>query len=55
VASSAEEAARELLGDRRGEHRLPPQRQPAWVRALAVALALVVLAAFAATIVTPFF
>ena len=55
VASSAEEAAREMLGDRRGEHRLPPQRYPAWVRALAVALAVVVLAAFAATVVTPFF
>jgi len=55
VASSAEEAAREMLGDRRGEHRLPPQRHPAWVRALAVTLAVVVLAAFAATIVTPFF
>jgi hypothetical protein len=55
VASSAEEAARELLGDRRGEHRLPPERHPPWVRALAVALAVVVLAAFASTIVTPFF
>jgi hypothetical protein len=54
VASSAEEAAREILGDRRGEHRLPPQRYPAWVRALAVALAVVVLAAFAATVVMPF-
>ncbi len=35
VAASGEEAAREILGDRREEEQepLPPHRHPAWVRA----------------------
>src|SRR3954471_22559209 len=55
VAASGEEAAREILGDRRGERRLPPMRQPPWVRALAMTLAIVVLTVFAASIAVPFF
>jgi hypothetical protein len=55
VASSGADAAREILGDRRGERRLAPQRQPAWVRALAMTLAVVVLAVFAASVAVPLF
>ena len=55
VAASGVEAAREILGDRRGEQRLPPPRHPAWVRALAVTLAIVVVTVFAAGIAVPFF
>ena len=53
VAASAEEAAREILGDRREEHHLPPQRYPTWVRAMAVTLAVLVLAAFAGSVLLP--
>jgi Putative prokaryotic signal transducing protein len=53
VAASADEAAREILGDRREEHHLPPQRYPTWVRALAVTLSVVVLAAFAGSVLLP--
>jgi hypothetical protein len=56
VAASAEGAAREILGDRRGddEHDLPPARHPAWVRAAAVTMSVVALAAFASTVLLPF-
>ncbi|HET6551343.1 MAG TPA: hypothetical protein VFG79_22945 [Solirubrobacter sp.] len=53
VPSSGAEPAREMLGDPRAPRRLPPQRHPAWVRALAVALAVVALAAFAGGIAVP--
>ena len=55
VAASGLDAARELLGDRRNGRRMPPQRHPAWVRALAVTLSLIVLVAFAAGVAVPFF
>src|SRR4051812_263358 len=55
VAASGVEPARELLGDRSGGRRLPPQRRPAWVRALAMTLAIVVLVAFAGSIAVPLF
>ncbi len=54
VTASAQDAARELLGDRTDESRLPPQRHPAWVRALAVALSVCALAAFASSVLLPF-
>jgi hypothetical protein len=41
VASSGEEAAREILTDRREGRRLPRAPRPLWVRALALTLALV--------------
>jgi hypothetical protein len=47
VPSSGAEAAREILGDRRGPSRLPPQRSPAWVRALAVVLLVFIAASIA--------
>jgi hypothetical protein len=55
VAASGVEPAHELLGDRSGGRRLPPQRRPVWVRALAMTLAIVVFAAFAGSIVVPLF
>jgi len=55
VPLSAEEAARDILGDHSGGRRIPPQRQPAWVRALAMSLAVLVFAVFAASIAVPFF
>ena len=55
VAASGLDAAHELLGDRRNGRRMPPQRHPAWVRALAVTLSLIVLVAFAAGVAVPFF
>src|SRR5690349_6011890 len=55
VAASGAEAAREILGDRREERRLPPPRYPAWVRALAMTLTIVVVTVFAAAIAFPFF
>jgi hypothetical protein len=54
VASSGVDAAREILGDRRGDRRLPPPRHAPWVRALAMTLAIVVITAFAAAIAVPF-
>jgi hypothetical protein len=54
VAASGEEAAREILGDRTEEPRLPPQRQPPWIRAMAVTLSVFVLAAFAGSVLLPF-
>jgi hypothetical protein len=54
VAASAEEAAREILGDRTEEHRLPPHKHPAWVRALAVTMSVLALAAFAGSVLLPF-
>ena len=53
VASSGADAAREILGDRRGERRLAPPRQPAWVRALAMTLAILVFTVFIAVIAVP--
>jgi hypothetical protein len=47
VAASGLEAARELLGDPGEGRRLPPQPHPAWMRALAVTLTLIVLIAVA--------
>jgi hypothetical protein len=53
VAASGVEPARELLGDRSGGRRIPAQRRPAWVRALALGLAIVVLVAFAGSVAVP--
>jgi Putative prokaryotic signal transducing protein len=55
VAASGFEPARELLGDRSGGRRLPAQRRPTWVRALAMTLAIVVLVAFAGSVAVPLF
>jgi hypothetical protein len=55
VPASGFEPARELLGDRSGGRRIPAQRRPAWVRALAMTLAIVVLAAFAGSVAIPLF
>src|SRR3954469_10368468 len=55
VASSGYEAARELLGDRSGGRRIPAEARPAWVRAVAMTLAIVVFTVFAAGIAVPFF
>ena len=55
VAASGVEPARELLGDRSGGRRIPAPRRPAWVRALAMTLAIVVLVAFAGSIAVPLF
>jgi hypothetical protein len=55
VPSSGLDAAREILGDPKAPRRLPEQRHPAWMRALAVTLAVCVLAAFAAGVALPFF
>ena len=52
VPSSGEEAAREMLGDPR---RLPAEPHAPWIRALAVTLAVLAMAMFAAGIVVPFF
>jgi hypothetical protein len=55
VRLSGAEAARELLSDPYGAPRMAPQRHPAWIRALAVTLAVSVLVAFAGSIAVPFF
>ena len=55
VASSGADAAREILGDRRGERRLPAPQHAPWVRALAMTLAIVVFTVFTAAIAVPFF
>ena len=55
VPSSGLGAAREILGEPRDVQRLPEQRHPAWMRALAVTLALTVFVAFVATVAMPFF
>ncbi len=55
VPSSGEEAAREMLGDPRGPRRLPAEPHAPWIRALAVTLAVLAMAMFAAGIVVPFF
>lgn len=54
VAASGEQIARELLGDRTDEQRLPPQPHPKWIRAMAVTLSLCVLAGFAGSVLLPF-
>jgi hypothetical protein len=54
VPASGQDAARELLGDRTEPSRLPPQRHPTWVRALAVTLSVFTLAAFAGSVLLPF-
>ncbi len=55
VAASAEETAREILGDRRDdEPQLAPHRHPTWIRALAVTLSVLTLAAFASSVLLPF-
>jgi hypothetical protein len=53
VPLSGAEAARELLPQ--GAPRMLHSRHPAWMRALAMTLAVAVLVAFAASIVVPFF
>jgi hypothetical protein len=55
VPSSGSEAALEILGDRSGGRRMVAEPRPAWVRALAVTLTLVVFTVFAASIAVPFF
>ena len=47
VPSSGAEAAREILGDRRGPNRMPPQHRPVWVRVLAAVLLVFILASIA--------
>jgi hypothetical protein len=47
VPSSGAEAAREILGPERLGPRLPPQRRPAWVQALAVVLLVLIAASIA--------
>jgi hypothetical protein len=55
VPAAGLDAALELLGDRSQERRLPEQRHPAWMRALAVTLALIVMVTFTASVAIPFF
>ena len=55
VAAGGLDAAREILGDPRAPRRLPAERHPAWIRALAFTLAFTVLIAFAASVAVPFF
>src|SRR4051812_18830621 len=55
VAASGVDAARELLGDYSEARRLPPERQPAWVRALAISLTVLIVTIFAATVALPLF
>jgi hypothetical protein len=55
VAAGGLDAARELLGDTRGPRRLPAERHPAWIRALAFTLAFTVIVVFAASVAVPFF
>jgi hypothetical protein len=55
VPSSGEEAAREMLGDPGAPRRLPAEPHAPWIRALAVTLAVLAFAMFAAGIVLPFF
>ena len=55
VPSSGEEAAREMLGDPRAPRRIPAEPHAPWIRALAVTLAVLAFAMFAAGIVVPFF
>ncbi len=55
VAAGGLDAARELLGDTRGPRRLPAERHPAWIRALAFTLAFTVIIVFAASVAVPFF
>jgi hypothetical protein len=53
VPASGLDAALELVGDRSGGRRLPAQRRPPWMRALAVTLALTVFVGFAASVAVP--
>jgi len=55
VPAAGLDAALELLGDRSQGRRLPEQRHPAWMRALAVTLALIVFVTFTASVAVPFF
>ena len=55
VPAAGLDAALELLGDRSQGRRLPEERHPAWMRALAVTLALTVLVTFTASVAVPFF
>jgi hypothetical protein len=55
VPAAGLDVALELLGDRSQGRRLPPERHPAWMRALAVTLALTVLVTFTASVAIPFF
>jgi hypothetical protein len=55
VAAGGLDAAREILGDPRAPRRLPAERHPAWMRALAFTLAFTVVVVFAASIAAPFF
>jgi hypothetical protein len=49
------DAAREILGDPKAPRRLPAERHPAWMRALAVTMAVTVFVAFAASVAVPLF
>jgi hypothetical protein len=55
VAAGGLDAAHEVLGDPRAPRRLPAERHPAWMRALAFTLAITVIIAFAASVAVPFF
>jgi hypothetical protein len=55
VPAAGLDAALELLGDRSQGRRLPPERHPPWMRALAVTLALIVFVTFTASVAVPFF
>jgi hypothetical protein len=55
VAAGGLDVARELLGDTKAPRRLPPERHPPWMRALAFTLAFTVIVAFAASVAVPFF
>jgi len=54
VPAGGLDVARELLGDPKAPRRLPAERHPAWMRALAFTLAFTVLLAFAASVAVPF-
>jgi hypothetical protein len=55
VAAGGLDAAHEVLGDPNTPRRLPAERHPAWMRALAFTLAFTVIVAFAASVAVPFF
>jgi hypothetical protein len=55
VAAGGLDAAREVLGEPREPRRAPAERHPAWIRAMAVTLAVTAFIAFAATVAAPLF
>ena len=54
VPAGGLDVARELLGDPKAPRRLPAERHPAWMRALAFTLAFTALLAFVASVAVPF-